>query len=98
MKVAWPFSMIQKLHVLLVEADALDGLLGAEALVQLAAAAQIAQLDLGEGAAFAGLDQFALQHEPELVLVFEHVARLEVDGVDLHGRVSGREAGDRGRP
>jgi len=82
----------QKLHFLFVEADSLDRFLGAEALVELCAAAQVAQFDLGKGAALAGLDQFALEHEPELVLVFEHVARLEVDGVDLHGRGPGERA------
>ena len=39
---------------------------------------------LGKGATLAGLDQLAFQHEPQLVLVFEDVARLDVDGVDLH--------------
>jgi hypothetical protein len=82
----------QKLHLLLVEADTLDGLLGAKALVELAAAAQVAQLHLSEGAALAGLDQLALQHEPEFVLVFEDVARLKVDGVDFHGGISEERA------
>ena len=85
MKVAWSPSMIEELHVLLVEPDALDRLLGAEALVELGAAAQVAHLDLGEGAALAGLHQLALQHEPQLALMLEHIARLDVDGVDLHG-------------
>jgi len=76
---------IEELHVLLVEADALDGLLGAKALVELGAAAQVAQLHLGERTSLPRLDQLALQHEPEFVLVFEDVARLKVDGVDFHG-------------
>ena len=74
----------QKLHFLLVEAHPFDGFLGSEPLVQLRPAAQIAQLDLREGAALAGLNQFALQHEPELVLVLENVAWLDVDGIDFH--------------
>src|SRR5215469_8847740 len=74
----------QELHLLLVEADTLDSLLCAEALVEFRAAAQVAQLHLRKGAAFAGLDQLALQHEPQLVLVFEDVAGLKVDGIDLH--------------
>src|SRR5271155_3510826 len=83
----------QELHFLLVEAHPLDRFLGSEALVQFRPAAQIAQLDLGEGAAFAGLNQFALQHEPELVLVLEHVARLDIDGIDFHWRGSREGAG-----
>jgi hypothetical protein len=39
---------------------------------------------LGEGTALAGLNQFTLQHEPELVLVLENIARLDVDGIDFH--------------
>jgi len=64
--------------------------LGTETLVQFGPAAQIAQLDLSEGAALAGLDQFALQHEPELVLVLENIAWLDVDGIDFHWQDLGR--------
>ncbi len=84
---------IEKLHLLFVEADAFDGFLGAEAVVELDPAAQVAHLDLGKGAALAGLDQLALQHDPQLALVFEDIARLDVDGVDLHdlGILVGRD-------
>ena len=74
----------EELHFLFVETDPLDGLLGAEALVELGSAAQIAHFDLSEGAALAGLDQLALQDDPELALMFENIAGLDIDGVDLH--------------
>src|SRR5205823_7880054 len=83
----------QELHFLLVETYPLDRLLGSKTLVQFRPAAQIAQLDLREGAALAGLNQFALQHEPELVLVLEHIARLDVDGIDFHWQDLGRALG-----
>ena len=75
---------VQELHLLLVEPDALDGFLGAEPLGRFVAAAQVAHLDLGEGAALAGLHDLALEDEPELVLVFEDIARLQIDRVDFH--------------
>ena len=78
---------IEELHLLLVEAHALHRLLRAEALVELGAAAQVAHLDLGERAALAGLDQLAPEHDPQLALMFEDEARLDVDGIDLHALV-----------
>src|SRR5262249_47250289 len=74
----------QKLHFLLVEPHPLDSLLRAETFVEFRAATQIAQFDLSKGATLPRLHQFSLQHEPELVLVLENVARLDVDGIYFH--------------
>src|SRR6266853_4364451 len=79
---------VEKLHLLLVEADALDCFLGAKAFDRLVTATQVAHLDLSKGASLARLHEFALHHEPELALVLEDGAGLDVDGIDLHARVS----------
>src|SRR6185437_5989298 len=76
---------IEELHFLLVEADALHGLLRAEALVELRAATQITHLHLRKGAALSRLHQLAAHHQPELALMLQDIARLDVDGIDLHG-------------
>src|SRR5262249_32843172 len=69
----------------LVELHALDGLLGAVALVCLGAGLEVSHLHLREGAALAWLNQLALEHDPKLAGMLQHVARLDVDGIDLHG-------------
>src|SRR6185437_14080955 len=76
---------IEELHFLLVEADALHGLLRAEALVELRAATKITHLHLRKGAALSRLHQLAAHHQPELALMLQDIARLDVDGIDLHG-------------
>src|SRR5487761_708891 len=75
----------EELHVLLVEASALNRFLRTVARVGLGAGLEIAHLDLGEGTALAGLDELALDHKPELAVLLEHVAGFDVDGIDLHG-------------
>ena len=76
---------VEELHLLFIEAHALNRLLRAKALVELCPAAQIPELDLGKGATLAGLHQLALEDDPQLTLMLQDVAWFEIDGVNLHG-------------
>ncbi len=79
-------GFVEELLVFLVEADALDLVGGPEALVQLAAVADVLHLDLGEGAALAGLDVADLHRDPESAVVLEDIAGPDLVAIDLrHG-------------
>ena len=73
---------------LLLEANALDRLGGAEALVQLGAVDQIPELDLLIGGALARLHVLGSDHHPETIPVLEHVAGADRVAVDLHVRIT----------
>jgi hypothetical protein len=75
---------IEELEVLLVEANALHRLRGAEALVELGAVDQVLQFDLVEGAALAGLDRLRLHRHPETAIVLDDHAGLDFVAVDFH--------------
>ena len=77
--------LVEELVLFLLEANALDRLGGAEALVQLGAVDQVLELDLLIGGALARLDVLGPGHHPDPILVLEHVARADLVAVDLHG-------------
>src|SRR5690606_5109868 len=56
----------------------------AEALVEFGAVDEILELDLGEGAALAGLHVLRLDRSPQAALVLDDVARANLVAVDLH--------------
>src|SRR5436190_11119816 len=78
----------QESAIALVDMDVLDGLAGAEALLQLVALAQRLGLDGDEGAALARADVLHLGGHPELAVVLDDVAG--ADGIDrnFHGRTA----------
>ena len=57
----------------------------AEPLVQLGAVTNVAKLDLGKGAAFAGLHMFDLHRGPQAPVMFDHIAGFDGVTVQLHG-------------
>ena len=68
------------------EIDLLDGFGRAETLVELGAAEDGLELDLGIGAALAGLDVIDLHRDPETVLVIDDEAGADFVAVDFgHG-------------
>jgi len=75
---------VEELEFLLLQRHPLDGVGGAEALVQLAAVQQVLQFDLGEGAALARFDVGGLHRHPQAFLVLDHVAGLDGVAIDLH--------------
>ncbi len=75
----------EELVFLLVEAHALDGLGGAEALVELGAVADVLELDLQIGPALAWLGVLDLDRSPETALMLDDVARTDGVAVYLHG-------------
>src|SRR5208282_2900794 len=71
--------------VILLDLQLLDGVGGAPALVGLAAALEVAHLDLDEGAALAGRDDLDLEHGPLPAVVLDDVAGADQVGLELHG-------------
>src|SRR3546814_8115364 len=77
---------VKVLIIPLVQAHPLDRFRGAEPLVQLGAVADVAQLDLHESAALAGLHVLGLDRAPQAALMLDDVAGPDRVAVDLHGR------------
>ena len=76
----------QELEVLGVEPDTFDRVLAAETHIGLASVDQVLHFDLHERPALAGLGVLGLGDFPDAFLVFENIARTNVDAADLHGR------------
>ena len=84
--------LVEEGEILLLEADLLDRLGRAEALVELGAVDQVLQLDLVVGAALAGLDRVGPDRHPEAAIVLDDVAGTDFVAVDLgHVCFSGRD-------
>ena len=77
----------QELILPLIQADFLDVFRGAEAFVQFAAVAQIAQLDLQVGPALARLSVGDFHRPPQSALVLDHIAGPNGVAIDPHGVV-----------
>src|SRR5690606_35846114 len=76
--------LVQVREVLLLEGDALDLVLGAEAFVQLIAGLEVLGLDVGESPALAGLDVAGLGDDPQAAVVLQDHAGLDGVAVDFH--------------
>jgi len=76
------------LHLLLVGAQLLDGLVGAQLDVGLGASARVAHLDLVEGRALPGADHVVLHDAPDLAVVLDDVAGAHGTADDFHGSAS----------
>ena len=75
---------------LLFEGDAFDLVFRAEAFVQLVAGLEVLGLDVGEGAALAGLDVGGLGYDPQAAVHLQDHAGLDGVAVDFH-RCLGRD-------
>ena len=71
-------------EVLLLQRHALDLVFRPETLVQLVAGFQVLGLDVGEGAALAGLDVAGLGDDPQAAVVLQDHAGLDGVAVDFH--------------
>ena len=71
---------------LLLQADALDGLGGAKAFIELAPINDVLKFDLIKGAALPWFDRITLYRNPERVLVLDNISLADFIAVHFHMR------------
>src|SRR6266566_3858752 len=91
-------ALVEELQLVLLERHALGLVLGAEAVLGLRPAAQVAQLGLHHAAPVAGRHVHDVHHAPEVVLVLDDHAHAELRGGDQHRDGSSQGAARRTFP
>src|SRR5439155_19445351 len=77
-------ALVEDLHLVLLERHTLDLVLGAEPVLGLRAAAQVAELGLNHAPPVAGRHMDDVHHAPEVVLVLDGHADAELRGGNQH--------------
>ncbi len=75
---------VEELHLHFVHGDLLDGIAGAEAVLEHGAGAQVAQLGLDEGAQVAGGAVLHAEHRMQIVVVLDDHAGTHLCGWNRH--------------